>query len=425
MSHQIVIRADEGGQTAFYGTVYNQNGGGSLDILRFGGWGDFYYPFLQFDVSHGPDASATRKATLKLYVVGDSPPNDPHLAIDRVLQSWDAGSVSYDHHPDFDYYQQVTALQRQGNSMDITDLYKGWRSGTIPNYGICLVSGANNQTNGAFASSRATDVNLRPAIIVDTIPAADSDDAHQASLSTADRLNREAAQSPGDALRVALAYRDGTEGADKDYAKAMIYFRKAADAGDATAMFNIGVLYQYGRGVDQDYQQAMAFYRKAADAGNAEAMRNLGFLYASGCGVTQDYQQAMVWDRKAADAGDTLAMKNIGIMYASGQGMARDYQQAMAWYRKAADAGDAGAMEGIGFMYDHGQGVARDFRQAMAWYRKAADAGNAGAMNNIGVMYQYGHGVAWDYQQAVAWYRKAAALGDMEAKKRLAGLGAQ
>ena len=74
-------------------------------------------------------------------------------------------------------------------------------------------------------------------------------------------------------------------------------------------MYNIGVLYAYGRGVAQDYQQAMAWFHKAANAGNANAMYNIGVLYDNGQGIVQDYQQAMVWYRKAADAGNENAKK--------------------------------------------------------------------------------------------------------------------
>jgi len=56
-----------------------------------------------------------------------------------------------------------------------------------------------------------------------------------------------------------------------DYIEAMRWYRKAADKGDADAMFNIGVLYDNGEGVKQDYIEAMRWYRKAADKGDADA----------------------------------------------------------------------------------------------------------------------------------------------------------
>ena len=74
-----------------------------------------------------------------------------------------------------------------------------------------------------------------------------------------------------------------------DYAKALPPLQKAAEAGNAEAMNQLGRLYQTGRGVAQpDYAQAREWYQKAAEAGNVRAMYNLGVLYEKGLGVAQD-----------------------------------------------------------------------------------------------------------------------------------------
>jgi hypothetical protein len=83
--------------------------------------------------------------------------------------------------------------------------------------------------------------------------------------------------------------------------------RKAADAGDANAMNNIGFRYEQGYGVTKDYQEAMKWFRKAADAGDAEAMTNIGWLYEHGYGVTKDREQATYWYRKSAALGSSFA----------------------------------------------------------------------------------------------------------------------
>jgi hypothetical protein len=44
--------------------------------------------------------------------------------------------------------------------------------------------------------------------------------------------------------------------------------------------------------VPRDYVQAMTWYRKAADAGDANAMYNIAILYESGLGVAKDAAQA-------------------------------------------------------------------------------------------------------------------------------------
>jgi len=56
---------------------------------------------------------------------------------------------------------------------------------------------------------------------------------------------------------------------DRDYAEAMTWYRKAADKGNATAMYNVGVLYENGFGVHMDTDKAIEWYKKAA-ADNSE-----------------------------------------------------------------------------------------------------------------------------------------------------------
>ena len=165
-----------------------------------------------------------------------------------------------------------------------------------------------------------------------------------------------------------------------------------------------------------------SLYRRA-EAGDSSAMVDLGMNYAYGRGVPKDYQKAVSWLRKASDAGDAAGMNNMGVMYANGYGVTEDYQQAAAWYRKAAEAGYVLAMANLGSMYENGKGVPRDSQQALGWYRKAAQAGSTSAMYDLGVMYENGDGVVKNQQQAVEWYRKAAVLGEPHAKQSLQRLG--
>ena len=51
--------------------------------------------------------------------------------------------------------------------------------------------------------------------------------------------------------------------------------RALAEQGDATAQFNLGIMYDNGRGVPQDDAEAVRWYRLAADRGHATARFNL------------------------------------------------------------------------------------------------------------------------------------------------------
>ncbi len=54
-------------------------------------------------------------------------------------------------------------------------------------------------------------------------------------------------------------------------------------------------MHDIGLGVRADYAKAVTWFRKAAEQGNAKAQTNLGFMYVLGQSVPQDYAQAHMW----------------------------------------------------------------------------------------------------------------------------------
>ncbi len=59
-------------------------------------------------------------------------------------------------------------------------------------------------------------------------------------------------------------------------------------------------MYYNGEGVPQDYAKALQWWHKAAEQGDAKAQHNLGLMYDYGLGVPQDYVQAHMWYNLAA-----------------------------------------------------------------------------------------------------------------------------
>ena len=109
-------------------------------------------------------------------------------------------------------------------------------------------------------------------------------------------------------ISIAYANRD-LDGKNEIYTKlAREWLFNAANAGQGEAMNRIALYYKKGRsGFAQDYSQAMAWYKKAADAGDLSALVSVGDLYASGLGVEQDYEIAAEWYLKAAEKGYKVA----------------------------------------------------------------------------------------------------------------------
>jgi TPR repeat protein len=172
-------------------------------------------------------------------------------------------------------------------------------------------------------------------------------------------------------------------------------WRVAAEAGEATAAKNLGVLLV---GLDRK-PEAEAWYQQAAEAGDATAANNLGVLL----GKLDRKPEAEAWFRQAADAGHANAAFNLGVQLV---GLNRK-PEAEAWFRQAADAGHADAAYNLAALL-----VGLDRKpEAEAWYRQAADAGHAGAAYNLGVLL-----VGLNRKpEAEAWYRQAAEAGDADA----------
>ena len=99
-----------------------------------------------------------------------------------------------------------------------------------------------------------------------------------------------------------------------DYATALREWIPLADQGEASAQYNLGLLYDNGKSVLQDYKAAVKWYRLATEQGHAKAQSNLGLLYAKGKGVIQDNVFAYMWWNIAASSGDKAAISNRDIV---------------------------------------------------------------------------------------------------------------
>jgi uncharacterized protein len=209
------------------------------------------------------------------------------------------------------------------------------------------------------------------------------------------------------------------KGVTQDHAQAVKYFRLAADQGDASAQYNLGLCYKKGQGITQDYAQAVKYYHLAADHGLAAAQYNLGVCYYKGHGVIQDYAKAVKYFRLATDQELAAARNDLGLCYKIGHGVIQDDAKAVKYFRLAADQGYAAAQDHLGHCYQNGESVTKDYTQAVKYYRLAADQGLASAQYNLGFCYLNGHDVTKDYTQAVIYFRLAADQGLASAQYNL------
>ncbi|MDE0780054.1 MAG: tetratricopeptide repeat protein [Alphaproteobacteria bacterium] len=99
-----------------------------------------------------------------------------------------------------------------------------------------------------------------------------------------------------------------------DYATALREYTSLAKQGGRAAQYNLGMMYQKGKGTPQDYKTAVKWYRLAAEQRHVSAQINLGLMYHNGQGVIQDNVYAHVWWSIAASAGSKTASEYRDIV---------------------------------------------------------------------------------------------------------------
>ncbi len=80
-------------------------------------------------------------------------------------------------------------------------------------------------------------------------------------------------------------------------------FSKACESGDAKGCFNLGFVYNTGKGLKKDYVKARKYYLISCDAGYARACTRLGLLYGEGKGIKKDMTKANKLFKKACEGG--------------------------------------------------------------------------------------------------------------------------
>lgn len=81
---------------------------------------------------------------------------------------------------------------------------------------------------------------------------------------------------------------------NRDYATAIKYYEKSANAGNVIALSNLGYCYYYGRSIPVDKTKAKECWEKAAIFGDIAAIYKLGDMYRNGdLAKNPDYSHAL------------------------------------------------------------------------------------------------------------------------------------
>ena len=211
-----------------------------------------------------------------------------------------------------------------------------------------------------------------------------------------------------------------------DFAAALSEWRPLAEAGDAKAQFNLGVMYDEGKGVVRSRAMTVEWWERAAAQQMPLALHNLAHLYlGGGDGAEPDYDRARELLQQATKLGLPRSTYTLGKMYEYGLGSPRDDAKAVELFKLAAERGFDRAQYNLGKMYRDGRGVPRDPTAAVRWFRAAAEQGYGKAQSHLGRRLAKGEGVPRDDVEAYKWTALAAAQGVRAARDNLLALKAR
>ena len=120
------------------------------------------------------------------------------------------------------------------------------------------------------------------------------------------------------------------EGAEKDYSKALKFFKKACDGGLYNACFNLGAMHEEGYGVKSDVKTAMKFYELSCEGDFGEACEALAQIYEK----EKDGQKTIFYREKGYKFGAWLSCEFMAKFYEE-----KDKQTSADYYKKACEYG--------------------------------------------------------------------------------------
>jgi len=198
------------------------------------------------------------------------------------------------------------------------------------------------------------------------------------------------------------------QGTSSDRMAAVEWLERAADAGHPPACTELGMLFGPGQ-PDEDPGRSAAAYHRGAELGDMHAQFNLANCHLLGDGVPVDLHAVERWYRAAAEQGLISAQYHLGFLLLAGQGRAPDPVQGMYWLTRAADQGMAAAQYELARQLRGGPDVEPDPLMVLHYLHEAADQDHVPAMYALALQLERGDALDRTYpEQAAQWYRKLA-----------------
>ena len=156
----------------------------------------------------------------------------------------------------------------------------------------------------------------------------------------------------------------------KGESQVLAMIQKRVDAGDPVAMLNLGNQYvDGGFGLEKDVARAVDLYERAAELGEKKPHFKLGFLYIEGEDVEKDTAKATLHWEAAALKGDIRARHNLGVLeYNAG-----NYDLALQHFKIAAKLGYQPSLDNIKELFMDGIATKADYAEALRGHHSAVE----------------------------------------------------
>ena len=92
--------------------------------------------------------------------------------------------------------------------------------------------------------------------------------------------------------------------------KAFKYYLLAANEGNNASVFDVATMYWKGWGVEKDYRKAIEYFKKLSDTGSAHATFVIGEILAS-----IDLSEAITYYEKAIQLGNKVAKERLDEIF--------------------------------------------------------------------------------------------------------------
>lgn len=184
-----------------------------------------------------------------------------------------------------------------------------------------------------------------------------------------------------------------------------------------------GELYYLGKNVEKDYYKAMEYFKKAADEGNEQAESYLGLFYEKGYGCEKDIKKSLYWYKKAALKGNIFSQYSLGFIYYEGEEIEQNLDCAFKWYKEAAEKGFAPAQYALSYLYKNGEGCEKNNIKAYYWLEEAAENDFEDAYYLLGQSYLEGNSlIDINYKKAFFYLSKGVNKKDKNCLESLADM---